>query len=98
MIKWTRKTSEFQYAPYISEDGKYRVQDIDSQPIIDEYNYLKNHNWDSKESHETFLRYCKEHRISLNGANWAVVDNKTNEVIKFPFKSAKSAKEFAERL
>lgn len=97
-MKWTRNTKEFQYAPYISEDGKYRVQDMDDQPIINEYDELKKVHWNSKELHQRFMNYCKEHKISLNSANWVVVDNITNEPIKFPFKTAKAAKEYAESI
>jgi hypothetical protein len=27
-MKWTRKTKEFDYADYISEDGRFRVRDM----------------------------------------------------------------------
>ena len=27
-MKWTRKTKEFEYADYISENGKYKVRDM----------------------------------------------------------------------
>lgn len=27
-MKWTRKTKEFEYADYVSENGKYRVRDM----------------------------------------------------------------------
>lgn len=27
-MKWTRKTKEFQYADYISEDGRFKVRDM----------------------------------------------------------------------
>lgn len=27
-MKWTRKTQEFQYADYISEDGRFKVRDM----------------------------------------------------------------------
>jgi hypothetical protein len=27
-MKWSRKTQEFQYADYISENGKYKVRDM----------------------------------------------------------------------
>ena len=27
-MKWTRKTSEFQYADYISENGFYKIRDM----------------------------------------------------------------------
>ena len=97
-MKWTRKTKEFQFAPYISDDGRFRVQDMNDQPIVEEYNELLRHNWDSPESHQSFLWYCKEHKISPNSANWVLVDNRTNEVIKFPFKTAKAAKQYAETI
>ena len=97
-MKWNRKTTEFAFEPYISEDNKYRVQDMNDQPIVKEYNELVLHNWDSKEDHKKFLNYCKEHKISLNGANWVLVNNETNEPIQFPFKTAKAAKEYAELL
>ncbi len=97
-MKWTRKTKEFEYAPYIDENEKYRIQDINDHPTVDEYEYLKNHNWDNEETHKAFMNYCKEHKISINGANWAVVNNETNEVIKFPFKTVKAAKEYVETL
>ncbi len=97
-MKWNRKTTEFQYAPYVSECGRYRVEDINDCRTIPEWEELKKHNWDSKETHQRLLQYAKENKIKLNGANWAVVDNKTNTVIKFPFGSAKSAKEYAETL
>lgn len=97
-MKWTRKTEEFKYDPYVSDDGMYRVQDMNDQPIVNEYTELKKRNWDSKESHQRFMDYCKAHKISLNGANWVLVNNATNEPIKFPFKSAKAAKEYAESI
>jgi hypothetical protein len=28
MMKWTRKTKEFQYADYVSEDGRFKVRDM----------------------------------------------------------------------
>lgn len=98
MKKWTRKTKEFEFAPYIDENGEYRIQEIDDQPIVKEYEELKAHNWDNDETHKRFIDYCKENKIRLNSANWAVVNNKTNEVIKFPFKTVKAAKEFVETL
>lgn len=97
-MEWTRKTSEYEFAPYVSADGKFRVQDMNDQPIVPEYNELKKHNWDNKQTHARFMSYCKENKISLNGANWVLVNNETNEVIKFPFKTAKTAKEYAETL
>lgn len=97
-MKWTRKTREFEYAPYIDENGKYRIQEIDDQPIVEEYEDLKKHNWDSKESHKRFMDYCKEHNIKMSDANWVVVNNETDEVIAFPFKTVKAAKEFVETL
>lgn len=27
-MKWTRKTKEFQYADYISEDGRFHIRDM----------------------------------------------------------------------
>ena len=27
-MKWTRKTAEFQYADYVSENGRFRVRDL----------------------------------------------------------------------
>ena len=27
-MKWTRKTAEFQYADYISEDGRFHIRDM----------------------------------------------------------------------
>lgn len=27
-MKWTRKTNEFEYADYISENGRFRVRDM----------------------------------------------------------------------
>lgn len=96
-MKWTRKTKEFEYAPYIREDEAFRVQDLNDNPI-GEYAKKKSHNWDSKESHEEFLKYCKENNIRLSGPNWVIVNNRTNEVIGKIFKSAKEAKEFANRL
>lgn len=95
-MKWTRKTKEFQFAPYVSENEEFRVQDMNDQSIVEEYNELLRHNWDNKETHSNFLRYCAEHKTSLSGANWVLVNNRTNEVIAFPFKTAKAAKEFAE--
>lgn len=97
-MKWTRKTKEFEFAPYVSENNKYRVQDINDQPIIKEYDELKKHNWDSSESHKKFIDYCVENKIRFNAANWALVNNETNEVIKYPFKTAKDAKAYAETL
>jgi len=97
-MKWLRATKEFKFEPYVSEDGKYRVQDMNDQPIVREYNELKRNNWNSKEDHNKFMSYCKEHKINLNGANWVLVDNKTNEAIKFPFRTAKAAKEYAETI
>jgi len=97
-MKWSRNTKEFEYKAFTSEDGRYRVQDINDQPCVPEYNELKKHNWDSKKTHEAFLTYCKANKISLNGANWALIDNKTNEVIRFPFKTAKSAMQYAETI
>ena len=95
-MKWTRKTKEFQYAPYISECGKYRIEDINDCKTIPKWEELKKHNWDSKETHEALLQYAKENKIKLNGSNWAVVDNITNEIIKFPFATVKKAKEYVE--
>ena len=97
-MKWMRNTKEFEFAPYVSENGKYRVQDINDQPCIPEYNELRKHNWDSKKSHEDFMNYCKENKIVLNGSNWVLIDNETGEVIQFPFKTAKAAKEYAETI
>lgn len=98
MLKWTRKTTEFEYAPYISQDGRFRVQDMDDCPTVEEYDVLRNNNWNSAKSHEDFLAYCRENNIKLHGANWALVDNKTNQPIKFPFRTAKAAKEYAENI
>lgn len=97
-MNWTRKTKEFTFAPYISEDGRYRVQDLNDQPVVKEYNKMKRHNWDSMESHRKFMAYCKLHAINVNGANWVLVNNETGEAICWPFKTAKAAKEYAETL
>lgn len=97
-MKWTRKTEFGQYAPYISDNGLYRVQDMSDQPIVEEYNTLRRNNWNSAKDHEAFLKYCAEHKIAINGANWVLVDNRTNQPIRFPFKTAKAAKEYAETI
>lgn len=28
MMKWTRKSSEFEYADYVSENGRFKVRDM----------------------------------------------------------------------
>lgn len=93
---WTRKTEAGQYKPYISEDGRFTVADLAfNASLVPEYQELKKNVWASKEDHEKFLTYCKANKLNMNGANWVVVDNETKEV-RFPFKTAKAAKEFAE--
>lgn len=95
-MEWERKTSQFEFAPYVSMNGRFRVQDINDCPVVKEYDELKKHNWDNKESHQRFIGYCRKQGIRLNGANWVLVDNETGAAIKFPFKTAKQAKDFAE--
>ena len=95
---WNRKSKEFSFEPYVSENGKFRVQEMSDQPVVKEFNELKKNNWNSKEDHEKFLAFCKENKISLNGANWVLVDNETNQPIKWPFKTASAAKAFAETI
>lgn len=97
-MNWTRKTEWGGFEPYISDNKKYRVQDMNDQPVVKEYNELKRHNWDNSETHKAFLTYCKSHKININGANWVLVDNETNDPIKWPFRTAKQAKEYAETI
>lgn len=97
-MKWTRKTEFGQFKPYISEDDKYMVADMSMSAgaaLVPEYAELKKNNWNSSEDHSRFLRYCSDHKMRLNGANWVLVNRETGET-KFPFKSAKEAKEAAE--
>lgn len=99
-MKWTRKTKEFQYAPYESEDGKYIVADMSmssGRAFVPEYARLRRNSPNSAYDRTAFLNYCKEHKINIYGANWVLVNNETKEV-KFPFKTAKAAKEYAESI
>ena len=99
-MKWTRKTEFGQFKPYISEDDKYMVADMSMSAgaaLVPEYAELKKNNWNSNEDHNRFLKYCSDNKMSLNGANWVLVNRETGEA-KFPFKSAKAAKEFAESI
>jgi hypothetical protein len=97
-MKWTRKTEFGQFKPYVSEDGKYTVADMSmsaGRSLVPEYAELVKNNWKSSEDHNRFLKYCNDHKLKLSGANWVLVNNETGET-KFPFKSAKEAKEAAE--
>ena len=97
-MKWTRKTAFGEFKPYVSEDGEFMVADLSmNSQLVPEYCYLKTHNWDSKETHEKFLTYCRENKLRLDNANWIVVNTKTGEK-HFPFKTAKAAKEYAESI
>ena len=99
-MKWTRKTKFGQFKPYISEDGKYMVADMNMSAgaaLVPEYAELKKNNWNSNEDHNRFLKYCSDNKMSLSGANWVLVNRETGEA-KFPFKSAKAAKEYAESI
>ena len=93
-MKWNRKTNEFEYAPYISDDGRFQIADININDIIPEYTELREHNWDNDETHKHYIEYCKINGIRINGANWALTDN--GEVIGI-FKTVRKAKEEAER-
>lgn len=97
-MKWTRKTEFGQFKPYISEDGRYTVADMTisaGAKFVPEFAELKKNNWNSKEDHAKLIAYCVEHKMSLNGANWVLVDNKTGET-RFPYKTAAAAKMAAE--
>lgn len=99
-MKWTRKTEFGAFKPYVSEDGKYIVADMSMSSgaaFVPEFAELKRNFRNSEADRAKFLTYCKDHKLSLNGANWVVVNNETGEV-KFPFKSAKAAKEYAESI
>lgn len=103
-IKWTRKTKAFDYAPYVSECGRFIVGDLSDccrreefkrLELVQEYNELRKHNWDNDETHKSFLSFCKENKIRPDNANWILIDNGEFRGI---FKTAKSAKENAEEL
>lgn len=94
-MKWIRKTSEFEYQPYFSEDGRFTIGDIDDQNMIPEYTELKKHNWDSEKTHNDFMAYCKQNKIRINGANWVLKED--GKVIGI-YKTAKQAKEVAEKM
>lgn len=99
-MNWTRKTEFGQFAPYLSEDGRFIVADMSmssNSHYVTEYAELKRNSWNSKEDHAKLLSYCREHKLKLNGANWVLVDNETGETL-FPFKTAKAAKEHAESI
>ena len=94
-MKWTRKTNEFEYQPYVSEDGRFVIGDIDDQNMIPEYTELKKHNWDNEKAHNEYMKYCKENKIRINGANWVLKDN---EKVIGIYKTAKQAKAVAEEI
>lgn len=97
-MKWTRKTEFGQFKPYVSEDGRYMVADMnDNVGLVPEYAELKRNNWNSDEDHAKFLQFCSEHKIKLSGANWVLVDTETGKTV-FPFKTAQAAKNAAETL
>lgn len=76
-MKWTRKTKEFEYADYVSENGLYRIRDMQMND----------------------MKWWKENGI--NGCWWALIkcDKDGNEVIiKAHFRTAKSAKAYAEAM
>ncbi len=105
MINWTRKTNEFEFAPYKSEDERFTIGDIrdcrrifkemNLDGIVSEYYELESHNWDTKETHNAYMKFCKENKIRFNGSNWILLDG--DKVVGI-YKTAKEAKTVAETL
>ena len=75
-MKWTRKTKEFEYADYVSENGRYRVRDM---------------------SMNDKTGWWKEN--GKRGYWWGLIEvvGSEEKIISGNFKTAKAAKEYAEK-
>lgn len=75
-MKWHRKSAEFQYADYISEDGRFHVRDMS----------IKERAWFEENGRSGFW--------------WGVIEITADgeKIIQGNFKTAKQAKEFAEKI